>query len=146
MMVRVDIQIPPVWVFDYQAIKLTFFFPPFMITLIRTLPEREAGIGISFLLDVIISISSLCWWNIKKKTALSPQNQWDEGETLEGPLPRCRALWAWGPHSTQQGLPKALGKSVSWGLMEPRWMRAEGLSGPWKFLLGYWSIRFVQGN
>lgn len=28
MMVRVDVQIPPVWVFDYQAIKLTFFFPP----------------------------------------------------------------------------------------------------------------------
>ena len=29
--------------------------------------KKEALIGISFILDMIIPISSLCWWNVKEK-------------------------------------------------------------------------------
>lgn len=71
MMIRLYIQILPIWVFGHQAENLTFFF--LMVVLVGTQFEKEAVVVISFIFDMIIPTSSLCWWNIKKKSSVHPK-------------------------------------------------------------------------
>lgn len=145
MMVRVDIQIPPVWVFDYQAIKLTS--PPPLHDNPNQDPSWEGSRDWNIFSSwrYYFHLFPLLMEHKEKDSSVHPKPVGWRGNPGRA-SPQMPGTLGLGPHSTQQGLPKALGKSVSWGLMEPRWMRAEGLSGPWKFLLGCWSIRFVQGN
>ena len=104
---------PPGWKLD---IFFLFFF--LMVVLIGTQFEKEAVVVISFIFDVIIPTSSLCWWNIKTKSSVHPKPMGWRGNPGM-PFPWMLGTLRLTPDSAQQGPPKTLGNSVCWGSMEP---------------------------
>ena len=84
--------------------------------------KKEALIGISFILDMIIPISSLCCWNVKEnknthKLCL-PKTSGMKGKPWNT-FPWMSSMLSLVPDAAQQGLPEALGNSVNQDSREP---------------------------